>query len=410
MTKLELRASDRCSEAFVLGAGVPWSLRRLSRTFLLSELLDFFLTHLMSYDLRKAFSWLARVSIALLVGACADHLSAAPEIRMDRLFGPEVPTGTYKHPACFDQLENGDLYLVYYGGDGEYAAGTGVFGSRLRKGATTWTRPVKVAGLPFHSLGNAVVWQAPDGVVWLFYVIRCGETWSTSRIEAKVSRDGARNWSDSFPVTFEQGTMVRSHPIALSNGEYLLPIYRETGADTEFTAPNTCSLFLRFDPGKKVWMESNRVYSRLGNLQPAVVQIDDRHLIAFCRRGGDYEPRKDGYLVRTESSDGGLTWSEGKETSFPNPNSAVDFIKLRNGHLLLIYNDSMDHRTPLTAAISVDDGQTFPYQRNLIAGPGDFAYPTAVQTRDNRIHVVFTSDERTVVRQAVFEESVLLRR
>ena len=47
--------------------------------------------------------------------------------------------------------------------------------------------------------------------------------------------------------------------------------------------------------------------------------------------------------------------------------------------------------------------------RDLIADPkGDYGYPTAIQTRDGRIHVVFTSDGRTVVRQAVFEESTIL--
>ena len=363
----------------------------------------------MSPTLGPLFRRLALVVFLTFLWAGGTRLLAA-DIKVHRLFGPEVPTGKYKHPASFDELHNGDLYLVYYGGDGEYAESTAVFGSRLKQDAKRWTKPVKIASHPFRSLGNAVVWQTPDGLVWLFYVTRYGETWSTSRIAAKVSRDAARTWSDSFPVTFEEGTMVRSHPIALKNGDYLLPIYHETGHDPEFTAPTTCSLFLRFDPKKRLWTESNRVYSRLGNLQPAVVQIDDQRLVAYCRRGGNYEPRKDGFLVRTESHDGGRTWTAGQETEFPNPNAAVEFIKLQNGHLLLIYNDSMNHRTPLTAAISTDNGQTFPHRRNLIAGPGDFAYPTAVQTRDGKIHVVFTSDERTVVRHAVFEESAVVNR
>jgi predicted neuraminidase len=225
---------------------------------------------------------------------------------------------------------------------------------------------------------------------------------------AKISRDGAHTWSDAFPITFEEGTMVRSRPVALRDGHYLLPIYHETGNDTEFTAPTTCSLFLRFDPGKKTWTESNRVRSRLGNLQPAVAQIDDNHLIAFCRRGGDYEPGNDGFVVRTESRDGGRTWSEGQETEFPNPNAAVDLLRLDNGHLLLVYNDSMNDRTPLTVAVSIDNGRSFLHKRNIVSGPGDFSYPTAAQTRDGKIHVVFTSDERTVVREAVFNEQAVL--
>ena len=55
----------------------------------------------------------------------------AGELTITRVFGPEVPTGPYKHPASMTELKNGDLYLVYYGGAGEYAIETAVFGSRL---------------------------------------------------------------------------------------------------------------------------------------------------------------------------------------------------------------------------------------------------------------------------------------
>src|SRR5262245_9109321 len=95
-------------------------------------------------------------------------------IDVQRVFGPEIQTGPYKHPACLTELSNGDLYLVYYGGQGEYAKDTAVFGSRRARGSTTWSAPRAIARDPFRSLGNGVVWQAPDGVVWLFYVVRYG--------------------------------------------------------------------------------------------------------------------------------------------------------------------------------------------------------------------------------------------
>ena len=114
-------------------------------------------------------------------------------LSIERVFGPEVPTGPYKHPACLTELANGDLYLVYYGGQGEYARDTAVFGSRLAKGSSTWTPPLAIARDPFRSLGNGVVWQAPDGVVWLFYVVRYGETWSTL---AHPGKDLARQRRD----------------------------------------------------------------------------------------------------------------------------------------------------------------------------------------------------------------------
>jgi len=349
---------------------------------------------------------LLQILLLIISGAVANSV-ANTNIITETVFGPETLTGKYKHPASITELSGGDLYLAYYGGEGEYARETAVFGARLNKDGKQWTRPEAIARNPFQSMGNPVLWEAADKLVWLFFVVRPGETWSSSRIMGKISKDGAQTWSEPFVVAWEAGMMVRSRPILLSSGDYLLPIYHETGADPEFTAPDTSSLFLRFNPKTREWAESNRVHSRIGNLQPAVVEISPNQLLAFCRRGGDYKPGTRGFVVRTESQDGGRTWTPGIETEFPNPNSALELIRLRNGHLLFVFNNSFDDRTPLTAAISTDHGKTFPHHRNLATGDGDFAYPTAIQTTDGQIHVTYTSDERTVVRHAVFSEEAI---
>jgi predicted neuraminidase len=349
--------------------------------------------------MNPAFVLMASLLLAVTAGASADGL------RTERVFGPEVPTGPYKHPASITELANGDLYLVYYGGKGEYATDTGVFGARLKQGGRKWTQPHAIARDPFRSLGNAVVWQAPDSLVWLFYVVRWGDTWSTSRIQAKVSRDGAATWSDSFVISETEGDMVRGHPIVLDNGDYLLPIYHETGRDPERVGADSASEFLRFDKASRAWRPSGVIRSAKGNIQPAVVQLTHDHLTAYCRRGGGYDPVTDGYIVRSESHDGGSTWAEGRDTSFPNPNAAIDLLKLRNGHLLLVYNNSMNDRTPLTVALSTDGDKTWPHRRDLATGPFDYAYPFAIQTKDGKVHVVYTSHERTVIEHAVFDES-----
>ncbi len=333
----------------------------------------------------------------------------AADIEVTKVYGSELP-GKYKHPASIAELDNGDLYIAYYGGSGEYELDTAVWGGRLKKGSTEWSRPQVIADTPFHSDGNPVVWEAPDNVVWLFYVVRYGDTWSDSRIHVKISKDKAETWSDAFILADERGMMVRGKPIVLNDGNYLLPIYHETGHDREHVGEDTTSLFLRCDPKTMTWTESTRITSRLGCLQPAVAQITDDYLIAYMRRGGGYEPRTDGYIVVSESHDGGHMWSEGKDTAFPNPNAAVDVVRLKNGHLLLVYNDSMNDRTPLAVAISTDDGKTYPYKRNIVEGNDDFAYPYAIQTRDEKIHIVFTSLVRTQVNYAVFDESAILKK
>lgn len=345
---------------------------------------------------------------AALLLAASSFANAADDIVIQRVIGPEILT-RYKHPASFTELANGDLYLAYYGGSGEYATDTAVFGMRLPRGETQWTRPVVIADTPFRTDGNSVVWQAPDGVAWLFYLTRYGQTWSDSRIKFKISRDGAQTWSDSDMLGFEKGTMVRAAPIVLKNGDYLLPIYHETGNDREIVGADTTSLFFRRDAKTGEWTETNRVKSRIGNLQPSVVQISDDYLVAYSRRGGGYEGQEDGWLVRSESRDGGHTWTEGKDSPFPNPNSATDFIRLHNGHLLLVYNDSKRDRMPLTVSISTDNDKTYPYKRNIVEKKGDTAaYPFAIQAKDGKIHVLYTSESRTVINHAIFDEKAIL--
>lgn len=80
---------------------------------------------------------------------------------------------------------------------------------------------------------------------------------------------------------------------------------------------------------------------------------------------------------------------------------------MASGNLLFVYNHSMDERTPLRAVLSEDGGKSWPRQLDIATGEGSFAYPTAIQTMDGTIHVTYTSDERTTIRHATFEEADL---
>ena len=335
--------------------------------------------------------------------------SQAPsEITNSRVLGTEFP-GKYKHPASIEELANGDLYIAYYGGDGEYAEDTAVYGLRKKKGETEWSRPEVIADTPYRSEGNAVIWQAPDGIVWLFYVCRYGETWSTSRIKAKISKDGAQTWSDPSIIAFEQGMMVRNRPIVLKSGEYLLPVYLEKGSDREAVEADSVSRFLKFDPKSKNWVLHGEIKSDKGNIQPAVAAVSKNRLIAYCRRGGGYGKDEIGYVVRSESNNGGKTWQRGTDSEFPNPNAAVDFLRLKSGNLLLIYNRSMNDRTPLSAAISTDNDRSYKHRFDLLTGKGPFAYPFVIQANDGKIHMVYTTEERTVIKHLVFSEQDIVK-
>ncbi|MGC8737526.1 MAG: sialidase family protein [Candidatus Hydrogenedens sp.] len=358
----------------------------------------------------KFFSLL--LLLILLIGQFAhsfpEVVCVNPEISIQKVFGTETPGGKYKHPASITELNNGDLYLAYYCGSGEYDEDTKVFGSRLPKNSNQWQSPVVIADIPWLGEGNPVVWQGPNDIVWLFYVVRYGTTWCTSRIHYKISKDGANTWSDSAVLAFDPGMMVRSQPLLLNNGKFILPAYHEKGDNPEFTSPDTSSVFFIHDLKTRTWTQSNHVHSRIGNLQPSVVALSDTHLLAYCRRGGGYDPIPDGFVVRTESYDGGKTWTDGVDTEFVNPNAAIDLIKLKNGHLLLFFNDNPGDRNPLSVAISMDEGKTWKIKRDLVRGKDSYAYPYAIQLKDGRIALTFTSHERTQINLAIFTEDQLI--
>jgi predicted neuraminidase len=336
----------------------------------------------------------------------AVQLTASAQFQVETVYTPADPGGDYKHPATITELHNGDLLIGFYGGAGEYEEDSKCWVGRKQAGNDTWDDPVVVADTPLRSDGNTVVWQAPDtDRVWLFYLTRYGDTWSESRTKFKFSDDAGHTWSDPDTLQCELGTMVQGMPIVLSDGKYLVPVYHETGHDREIVGPDTTSFFLRLDPKTGEFEETSRIRSEQGNLQAAVVELDEEgNLLAYMRRGGGYGPDTHGYIVKSESRDFGRTWTPGEDTDFPNPNAAVSLIKLQSGNLLLVYNDSMADRTPLVAAISTDNGETWPHRSVLMTGYNAFAYPYAIQTKDGDIKLVFTTHRRTHVNVATFHE------
>jgi predicted neuraminidase len=329
-------------------------------------------------------------------------------IKIEMVCGREWP-GRYKHAPSACELPNGDILLAYCCGSGEYADDPAIYATRWDHCTRKWERPRVIADEPHKADANPVLWRWPDRTLWLFYVVRNGATWSTATIHAKQSRDDGKTWRNLELPFASQPMMTRCRPIELANGDFLLPVYHEAGNDTEFLPSDTCSFFLRYGTGDGKWTATQTIRSRIGNLQPAVAEVADGYVVAYCRRGGGYGDRSSGFVVRTESRDGGSTWSEGKDSNFPNPNSAVDFTRLRNGHLLLAYNHSMNRRSPLTIAISTDQDRNYPFRRNIVSGGlFDFAYPCVLQTEDGKIHVFFSADGRACIKHAVFDEADII--
>ena len=218
------------------------------------------------------------------------------------------------------ELRNGDFYLVYYGGAGEYAVDTGVFGVAAAEGGgrvvdpgTHRPRPVPL-GRQRRGLGSArrrrlALLRGPLRG-HLVHVEGAGQGLArpgpdlVGRVDAGARRrdprpqsaDRPSRWRLPAPALPRDGPRHRVHrPRQL----LVLPPLRGQGQDLD--QDRSPSARPRGTSSRPSW------------------RSNDRDLVAYCRRGGDYRPETIGYIVRSESHDGGWTWSEGRDSPVPEP-------------------------------------------------------------------------------------------
>ena len=118
-----------------------------------------------------------------------------------------------------------------------------------------------------------------------------------------------------------------------------------------------------------------------------------------------------GVLAECISHDGGLTFSEARESDIPNPNTRFFISRTPTGRLLLILNDDARERKNMSAWLSEDDGVTWPH-RLLLDGRTAVSYPDA-DFHDGRIYITYDR-ERTGAKEILFlsltEEDIIAGR
>jgi predicted neuraminidase len=133
----------------------------------------------------------------------------------------------------------------------------------------------------------------------------------------------------------------------------------------------------------------------VGIIQPAVVELSAGELLAFMRCGSE---GKNIWMSRSE--DWGRNWIPPKPIALPNPNSGIDAISLKNGGILLAFNNSPNKRTPLTLAYS-RDGEKWEILLDVESEEGEFSYPCLLQTKDGYIHLTYTY-KRIAIKHCIF--------
>jgi predicted neuraminidase len=121
-----------------------------------------------------------------------------------------------------------------------------------------------------------------------------------------------------------------------------------------------------------------------GIIQPSVVSLGDHHLRLYARSRSLAAK-----IVVADSLDNGLTWSPTHFLDLPNNNSGLDAVALKDGRIVLIFNDTPRGRSPLNLALS-RDGEHFRVFATLEQGSGEYSYPAIIQSPNGDLDMTYT--------------------
>jgi predicted neuraminidase len=323
------------------------------------------------------------------------------------------------HAANLYELENGDVLCVWFSGTWEGRSGVGIVLARRPHGLRNWGPTVLVDRQAGASYQNPVLLQEQDGTLDLYHSTQkadAGE--ANAHVLHLVSKDNGVTWSKPALLFAKPGAFTRDPVVVLKDGSWLLPMTYIAGAsagkgpEQDFSAAEISN-----DRGVS-WKECLMAGTQ-GKIQPSVVLLAPDRLLAFFRS------RANDFIYSSTSSDGCI-WSPATATLLPNNDGSIEAIRLRDGHLVMAFNNSSKRpggggglRKPLSVALSEDGGRTWPYVRDVEEGrpgygrteqtakqPGreEYSYPSIIETRRGEILVAFTYRRQTIKVVSISED------
>lgn len=205
------------------------------------------------------------------------------------------------------------------------------------------------------------------------------------------STDNGQTWGPQQQIS-EPGWYCcnADHALRLSSGRVLIPAHGPFAekyiGGTSYKGGNLHSFVFYSDDGFRTWKRSANSMTAPGRgcHEPAIVELKDGRLLCFLRNSNQC-------LYQSLSADGGEHWSKPLPTDLPSP-EAPSIVKRipSTGDLLLLWNHVASRsnwpRTPLTAAISKDEGKTWEHFKDVDQRRDyDAAYPSVTFVGDEAL-------------------------
>jgi len=306
------------------------------------------------------------------------------------------------HASTIVELRGGDLLAAWFGGKEEGAPDVAIWGSRRTAGQ--WSEPLELVLEPHVPTWNPVLFRTRDGRLWLYYKFGPSpETWSAGR---RWSDDEGKTWSApehlpaglygpirAKPLVLEDGTIVSGTSVE-SYHTWAAWIERSTDGGATWTriGPITVPRHAKAQAAALSGVDSgtgddDETY---GIIQPSVVSFGGEHLRLYARSTSQI-----GRICVADSLDAGLHWTQAQPIDLPNPNAGLDALALRDGRVVLVFNNSEHSRTPLNLAVSTD-GLHFRLFRTLEDQPGEYSYPALIQSSGGDLEITYTWNRKRI--------------
>ncbi|MDR2232172.1 MAG: SUMF1/EgtB/PvdO family nonheme iron enzyme [Tannerella sp.] len=334
--------------------------------------------------------------------------------------------GKHNHCPAITALPNGDLFATWYTTNTEEGRELAVAASRLKKGENQWIESDLFYKVPDRNMhATSIFWDQSDDVLYHFQGVAVSNGWGELALFMRTSTDNGVTWSAPHWINKIHG--LRNMPIAgvkkTTSGYLVVPCDAATGGE------GGSAIHISNDNGK-TWTEQGRDTekpdfsngsqgSTIAGIHAGVVELSNGNLMALGR-GNNIN----GCMPKSISSDLGKTWTYHATTIPPiSSGQRLVLMRLQEGPILLvsftdtpntnkgmIFKEKDNHSFTgfgLYAALSYDDGETWPIKKLITPGEGEFdggawtsqfkankthaepkGYMAATQAPDGMIHLI----------------------
>ena len=284
-------------------------------------------------------------------------------------------TWTYAREPVFRRMPDGGLVCLHYaGGPREPHDDNIVLITRSDDDGDTWTEAEVIFDHPHRGVWCTELFVEAGTPCAFVHTLEAASSYCDLHTYRSWTHDSGRTWTEPASLPGSNCHVSTRQGIVLSDGAWLFPVYWQEQVsgfawarqpDGRSVSPNRdwpfrCGVMRSVDSGESFTQHGYIAHADVTLWEPNVQEVGEGRLIMLMRAEGA------GSLWRSDSCDGGLSWSEPHPTDTPNPSTKLTLLE-HEGALILVNNPNpvKGERKPLELWVSHDRGATWPTQVKL---------------------------------------------